>query len=174
MNKQILIGNVGKEPEVRTFQDGSKTAHFTVAVTEKGYTTQSGQQIPDHTEWFNILVRGKRAEVAAQYLHKGDKVYIEGKTYTGEYQDQSGQQKRYTEVRCEVLELLTPKSQSQQQQAAAPQPQYQQAAAPQPQYQQAQYQQAPQPQQQAPQQQAPQQTGVFGQPVPSGGGDYPW
>lgn len=147
VNKQIIIGNLGEDPKVKTFQDGSKTCRFTVAVTEKAYTMMNGMRVPEHTEWFNILVRGSKAGVAEQYLHKGDKVYIEGKTYTGEYQDQQGVKKRYTEVRCEVLELLTPKE------LAAPQPQYAPAA--------------PQP--------ASQPVGVFGQPVQAAPVmDKPW
>ena len=182
INKQILIGNLGKDPDVRTFQDGSKACRFPVAVTEKGYTLQNGTQVPEHTEWFNILCRAKKAEIAEQFLHKGDKVYIEGSTYTGEYTDQSGQKKRYTEVRCEVLELLTPKAQPQQQvmpqqgygpQPTAPQyapasPQFSTAA---PQYAQAPVQQpyaaAPTPAQMPAQAPAPAQApvGVFGQPA---------
>lgn len=128
VNKQIIIGNLGEDPKVRTYQDGSKICRFAVAVTEKAYTTQNGIQVPEHTEWFNILVRGNKAGVAEQYLHKGDRVYIEGKTYTGEYQDQQNVTKRYTEVRCEVLELLSTKPQTQPQQAYMPPqaPQYQQ------------------------------------------------
>ena len=182
VNKQILIGNLGKDPDVRTFQDGSKACRFTVAVTEKGYTLQNGTQVPEHTEWFNILCRGKKAEVAGQYLHKGDKVYIEGATYTGEYTDQSGLQKRYTEVRCDVLELLTPKALPQQQvtpqQGFAQQPSAPQYAPAAPQYTPAvpQYAQAPVRQPYAAAQvptptpaqaQAPAQApvGVFGQPA---------
>lgn len=147
VNKQIIVGNLGKDPDVRTFQDGSKACRFTVAVTEKGYTTQSGMQVPEHTEWFNIICRGKKAEVAQQFLRKGDKVYVEGKTYTGEYTDNQGARKTYTEVQCEVLELLSPKAQPQQQQYP-PQPGY----APQPGF--------------VPQQQfAPQPAGVFGAPA---------
>jgi len=159
VNKQIIIGNLGEDPKVRTYQDGSKICRFTVAVTEKAYTMQNGIQVPEHTEWFNILVRGPKAGVAEQYLHKGDKVYIEGKTYTGDYQDQQGVTKRYTEVRCEVLDFLSSKPQTQPQQSYTPQqaPQYQQPA-PQsmPQY-------APAPQQPAPQQPQTQQVGVFGE-----------
>ena len=174
VNKQILIGNLGKDPDVRTFQDGTKACRFPVAVTERGYTTQSGTQVPDHTEWFNILCRGKKAEVAEQYLHKGDKVYIEGATYTGEYNDQNGQLKRYVEVRCDVLELLTPKSQSRPQQGFVPaQPATQYQAAPQNvptpqtlQYaSQPQYTPAPQPTPQPAPQQVQHQVGVFGQPA---------
>lgn len=166
VNKQIIIGNLGEDPKVKTFQDGSKTCRFTVAVTEKAYTMQNGMQVPEHTEWFNILVRGSKAGVAEQYLHKGDKVYIEGKTFTGEYQDQQGMKKRYTEVRCEVLELLTPKTQAQPQQGNMPhqsgqqyQPQQALQFAAQPQY-------APA---------APQPVGVFGQPVQAAPVmDKPW
>lgn len=178
INKQILIGNLGKDPDVRSFPDGSKACRFSVAVTEKGYTMQNGTQVPEHTEWFNILCRGKKAEIAEQYLHKGDKVYIEGATYTGEYQDASGQKKVYTEVRCDVLELLTPKAQAQTQQAMPQQGYVQQPVAPQyapapqtpqyaptPQYGQAPVQQpyAPAPAPAAPAPQAP--VGVFGQPA---------
>lgn len=164
VNKQILIGNLGKDPDVRSFPDGSKACRFSVAVTEKGYTTQSGAQVPDHTEWFNIICRGKKADVAEQYLHKGDKVYIEGKTYTGEYTDQQGVKKSYTEVQCDVLELLTPKAQAQTQQVM-PQPGYiPQPAAPQyapaPQYSQAPVQQPYAPAPVAPTQQQP--VGVYG------------
>lgn len=180
INKQILIGNLGKDPDVRTFPDGSKACRFPVAVTEKGYTLQNGTQVPEHTEWFNILCRAKKAEIAEQFLHKGDKVYIEGSTFTGEYTDQSGQKKRYTEVRCDVLELLTPKPQSQQgyiQQPAASQyvpgaPQYAPVAT---QFAQAPVQQpyatAPVNVQMPPQSPAPAQApaqapvGVFGQPA---------
>lgn len=189
VNKQIIIGNLGKDPDVKTYQDGSKSCRFTVAVTEKGYVMQNGTQVPEHTEWFNILCRDKKAEVAAQFLHKGDRVYIEGKTFTGEYQDQQGVAKRYTEVRCEVLEMLTPKAQAQQppvqqyappaQQYAPPTQQYAPQTAPQATPQQVQqppqYQAAPQAPQYAPQQ-APQATGVFGQPaqtVPVGGNGRP-
>lgn len=196
VNKQIIVGNLGKDPEVRTAQDGFKSGRFTVAVTEKGYTLKNGTQVPDHTEWFNIYVTGGLAGVAEQYLHKGDRVYIEGKTNTGEYTDKSGQLVRFKEVRCEVLEMLTTKAEAQQnnvqQQAYAPQQQafvpqqqayipQQQAYAPAPapqQYAQP-VQQAYVPQQQAvaPQQQAvaPQQ-GVFGQPaqVPTTEGGCPF
>ena len=108
VNKQIIIGNLGKDPDVRSFPDGSKACRFSVAVTEKGYTTQSGAQVPDHTEWFNIICRGKKADVAEQYLHKGDKVYIEGKTYTGEYTDQQGIVRYVTEVHADKMMQMAP------------------------------------------------------------------
>lgn len=140
-----MIGNLGRDPEQLPSQ--TPMCRFTVAVTKKGYTTQSGVVVPDHTEWFNVLCVGKNAEIALQYLHKGDKVYAEGETYTSEFIDQQGVKTTRTEVRCERFEMLTPKQQPQTQQYA-PQPQ---PAAPQ-------YQPSPQPQQQVP-------VGVYGQAV---------
>lgn len=198
VNKQILVGNLGRDPEIRNYENNFKTATFTVAVTKKGYRLENGTQVPDHTEWFNIYVSGDLAKVVEQYLHKGDRVYIEGETYTSEYTDKQGVQKRFTEVRCSVLEMLNTKpvqnnAQQQntmqqqayqpQQQAYAPQQQayfpQQQAYQPQQGYAPAPQQYAQQPVQQAyvPQQQAvaPQQ-GVFGQPaqVQQAQGDAPF
>ena len=105
-NKQLIIGNLGKDPEVVTFPDGSKEVKFTVAVTEKGFTTSTGKQIPDHTEWFNCVAKGGKAEFVSQYMHKGDRIFCEGKTYTNEYRDSQGITKRFTEVRVtEVIGL---------------------------------------------------------------------
>ena len=140
-----MIGNLGRDPE--QLQSQTPMCRFTVAVTKKGYTTQSGVVVPDHTEWFNVLCGGKNAEIALQYLRKGDKVYVEGETHTSEFTDQQGVKTTRTEVRCERFEMLTPKQQPQTQQYA-PQPQ---PAAPQ-------YQPSPQPQPQVP-------VGVYGQVV---------
>ena len=105
-NRQQIIGNLGKDPEVRMFDDGSNEVKFTVAYTERGFTTSTGKQIPDHTEWFNCVVKGNKAEFVKQYLHKGDRVFVEGKTYTTEYRDAQGQSKRFTEIRVtEVIGL---------------------------------------------------------------------
>lgn len=123
MNKQQIIGNLGKDPEERTFNDGQKGAKFTVAVNKNGYTTSSGVVVPDHTEWFNVSVRGKLADTALQYLHKGDKVFVEGETYTSERQDGNGNTRRFTEVKCSELELLQPKPANGQQTTDNRQPQ---------------------------------------------------
>lgn len=77
INKATIIGFVGQEPKVETLQTGTKVASFSVATTEKGYTTQGGTTIPDKTEWHNIVLWGKLADVAGQYLHKGSMVYVE-------------------------------------------------------------------------------------------------
>ena len=111
-NRQQIIGNLGKDPEVRMFEDGSNEVKFTVAYTERGFTTSTGKQIPDHTEWFNCVVKGNKAEFVKQYLHKGDRVFVEGKTYTNEYTDAQGNMRRFTEVRVTEVIGLSSKQQT--------------------------------------------------------------
>lgn len=106
VNKQIILGSVGQEPRISNFADGGTVANFSVAYTEKGYTTKDGRQIPDSTEWFNIVARNSLANVVQQYVHKGDKIYIEGKTKTREYVGSDNLQKRITEVHAEKIDLL--------------------------------------------------------------------
>lgn len=120
MQKVILIGNLGKDPEVKSFENGGKIVNFTVGVTERGYKTKDGKEIPDHTEWFNCSVRQNGlAGVVEQYVKKGNKVYVEGKLRTREY-EKDGQKKYLTELLVDNIELLTPKGEggSQQSQAA--------------------------------------------------------
>ena len=106
VNVQTILGNVGGEPRISNFADGGSAANFSVAVTDKGYTTKDGRQVPDHTEWFNCVAKGNLANVIAQYVHKGDKIYCEGKTKTREYVCSDNVQKRITEVHAEKIELL--------------------------------------------------------------------
>ena len=121
MQKVILIGNLGKDPEVKSFDNGGKIVNFTVGVTERGYKTKEGKEIPDHTEWFNCSVRQNGlAGVVEQYVKKGNKVYVEGKLRTREY-EKDGQKKYLTELLVDNMELLTPKGEgSNQQPQAAP------------------------------------------------------
>ena len=121
MQKVILIGNLGKDPEVKSFDNGGKIVNFTVGVTERGYKTKEGKEIPDHTEWFNCSVRQNGlAGVVEQYVKKGNKVYVEGKLRTREY-EKDGQKKYLTELFVDNMELLTPKGEgSNQQPQAAP------------------------------------------------------
>ena len=77
VNKVILIGNVGKDPDVRYLENNVCVANFTLATTERGYTTQSGIQIPDKTEWHNIVVWRGLAEIAEKYVRKGTQLYID-------------------------------------------------------------------------------------------------
>jgi single-strand DNA-binding protein len=112
MQKVILIGNLGKDPEVKTFDNGGKVANFSVGVTERGYKTKDGKEIPDHTEWFNCVARNGFAGVVEQYVKKGNKVYVAGKLRTREYNKQDGSKGYMTELNVEELELLTPKGDS--------------------------------------------------------------
>lgn len=110
VNKVILIGNVGRDPEVRYLDTGVAVASFALATTEKGYTLSNGTQVPDRTEWHNLVLWRGLAETAEKYVHKGDKLYIEGKIRTRYYDDRSGVKRNVTEIFVDVMEMLTPKS----------------------------------------------------------------
>ncbi len=106
INKVILLGHVGKDPEIKHFDNGSSVASFTLATTERGYTAANGTQIPDKTEWQNIVCWRGLAKVVEQYVKKGTQLYIEGKIRTRQYED-SNKVKRYvTEIYADNLELL--------------------------------------------------------------------
>ena len=106
LNKVMLIGNLGRDPEVRYVMQDVPVATFTVATTEKGYRLANGTEVPDQTEWHNVVLWRGLAKIAEQYLHKGDKVYIEGKIKTRAYDDKNGVQKRITEIIADNMELL--------------------------------------------------------------------
>lgn len=106
MHKVTILGRVGKDPEVRTFDNGNQIANFTMADTQRGYTKKDGTVIPDRTEWFNISVGGGLVGVVEKYVHKGDLLYIEGKQNTREYTDKSGEKKFFVEIRVDTLELI--------------------------------------------------------------------
>lgn len=112
VNKVLLIGNVGKDPEVRYLDSGVAVASFPLATTERGYTLQNGTQVPERTDWHNIVLWRGLAEVAEKYVHKGDKLYIEGKIRTRSYADQTGAQRYVTEIFADTMEMLSPKGQS--------------------------------------------------------------
>lgn len=109
VNMAIVVGFVGDNPKVNTTQSGRKVATFTIATTEKGYTNQNGQQIPDRTEWHNIVCWGKTAEVIEKYVHKGSSVYIQGKLHTRTY-EKDGQKHYVTEIECEIMQMLDRKT----------------------------------------------------------------
>lgn len=110
VNKVILIGNVGKDPEVRYFDNGASVVNFTLATTERGYTAANGTQIPDRTEWHNIVCWRGLAKVAEQYVKKGSQIYIEGKIRSRSYDDQNGIKRYVTEIYVDNMELLSRKS----------------------------------------------------------------
>lgn len=107
VNKVILIGNVGKEPEVRHLDRNMAVANVILATTERGYTLQNGTQVPERTEWHNVVLWGGLADVVERYVHKGDKLYIEGKIRTNTYEDQSGIRRYRTEILAENMEMLS-------------------------------------------------------------------
>ena len=109
MNKVMLIGNVGKDPEVRYVDQGQAVARITLATTERGYTLQNGTQVPDRTEWHSVILWHKLAEIVERYVHKGDKLYIEGRIHYTTYDDKQGKRKYYTEIWADNMELLTPR-----------------------------------------------------------------
>ena len=120
MNKVILKGNVGADPTITNFENGGKVAQFTLATTERGYTTKDGRQIPDVTDWHNIVVKQPGlAGVCEQHVKKGTPILIVGKIRTRDYEDNAGQKRYITEIIIEEMELLGGKK---PEQAPAPQP----------------------------------------------------
>lgn len=97
VNKVILLGNLGNDPELRHFANGNAVANFTVATSESWQDKASGQQ-REKTEWHRVSVMGRLAEVAGNYLKKGSQVYIEGQLQTRKWQDKSGQERFTTEI----------------------------------------------------------------------------
>ena len=110
MNKVMLIGNVGKEPVVRYYDRDQAMASFPLATTERGYTLQNGTQVPDRTDWHNIVLYRGLAKIVEKYVHKGDKLYIEGRIHYRSYDDQKGMRRYVTEVYADNMELLSPKA----------------------------------------------------------------
>lgn len=106
VNKVILVGNVGKDPEVKYLEKGNVVATFSLATTERGYTTAAGVQVPDRTEWHNIVLWKGLAEIAEKYVRKGSQIYIEGKIRTRNYDDQNGVKKYVTEIFGDNMQLL--------------------------------------------------------------------
>ena len=105
LNKWIGIGNLGRDPEMRTFPNGDAVANASVACTEKWKDKQSGDQ-KEHTEWVNLVFVGKLAEIAGKYLRKGSSVYVEGGLRTRKWQDKEGQDRYTTEVRVSQMQML--------------------------------------------------------------------
>lgn len=110
MNKVMLIGNVGKDPQVKYLDTGVCVAQLNLATTERGYTLQNGVQVPDHTDWHTCIFWRRQAEIVEKYVHKGDKLYVEGKLQGRDWVDKQGVTRHVVEIMVDNLELLTPKS----------------------------------------------------------------
>lgn len=135
INKVILIGNLGQDPEVRYMPSGGAVTNITLATSDTWRDKQTGEQ-KERTEWHRVVFMGKLAEVAAQHLKKGAQVYVEGKLQTRKWQDQGGQERYTTEVRVDsftgVMQMLGGRPQESQGNNAsrAPRQQQQPPAAP--------------------------------------------
>ena len=105
VNKVILIGNVGTDPDVRYLDRGVAIANFPLATTERGYVMQNGTQVPDKTDWHSIVLWRNLAEWAERYVRKGMKLYIEGKLQTRSW-EKDGSIRRKTEVVAENVQIL--------------------------------------------------------------------
>ena len=149
VNKVILVGRLGQDPELRWMPNGNAVANFTVATSES-WKDQQGQK-QERTEWSRIVIYRKLAEIAGEYLRKGSKVYLEGRLQTREWQDQQGQKKYTTEIICHEMQMLDGKPNDNQ-----PQGGYQQPRSPQNQSQHGNASQQPNQQNRAPQGQSTQ------------------
>lgn len=119
VNKVILLGNVGRDPEVRYLDKNVAVANFSMATTERGFTMQNGTQVPDRTEWHNIVAWRGLAEIAEKYIKKGNQIYVEGKLQTRSW-EKDGVKRYTTEVVAETIELLGRRSDASSAPAAAP------------------------------------------------------
>ena len=112
MNKVMLIGNVGKDPDVHYYDADQAIAKVTLATTERGYTQKDGTRVPDHTDWHNLVFYRQLAKIVERYVHKGDKLYVEGRLRYNSYEDKLGKHHYVTEIMVDNMELLTPKQQA--------------------------------------------------------------
>lgn len=105
VNKVIIVGNLGRDPEVRTFPSGDRVANVTIATTDKWKDKQSGE-MKEATEWHRVVFNGRLAEIVEQYLRKGAQVYVEGSLRTRKWTDKDGIEKYSTEIRADQMQML--------------------------------------------------------------------
>ena len=110
MNKVILIGNVGKDPDVKYYSPDQAVVTVRLATTEKGYTLQNGTRVPDRTDWHTLVFYRKLAKIVEQYVHKGDKLYVDGRLQYRSNDDKRGVQHNVTEIIVDNIEMLTPRN----------------------------------------------------------------
>jgi single-strand DNA-binding protein len=107
LNKVILIGNVGKNPDIRYFDNGNAIANFPMATTERGYKLSNGTEVPERTEWHNIVTSRDRAQFIEKYVKKGSLLYVEGKIRTRNYEDKDGVKRYVTEIYADRVEFFS-------------------------------------------------------------------
>ena len=119
LNKAMIIGRLGKDPETKTLASGDAVTNISVATSESWKDKQTGEK-KEQTEWHNVSAFGKLAEIMGQYLHKGSLVYIEGNIRTRKYQAADGSDRYATDILARSMQMLSPKSESPQNAAQAP------------------------------------------------------
>jgi single-strand DNA-binding protein len=105
VNKVIIVGNLGRDPEMRSFPSGDRVANVTIATTDKWKDKQSGE-IKEATEWHRVVFNGRLAEIVGEYLRKGSQVYVEGSLRTRKWTDKDGIEKYTTEIRADQMQML--------------------------------------------------------------------
>lgn len=110
-NQATVVGNLGNDPKTSMTKQGRKMASFSVATTERGYTTRDNVTVPDRTEWHNIVLWGNLAEITEKYLHKGSSVFVQGKMRTRQYEGKDGIARYITEIEGDTMQMLDRKPQ---------------------------------------------------------------
>ncbi len=105
VNKVIIVGNLGRDPEMRTFPSGDQVANVRIATTDRWRDKNTGEN-KEATEWHSVVFNGRLAEIVGQYLKKGSQVYVEGSLRTRKWTDQSGQERYTTEIRADSMQML--------------------------------------------------------------------
>ena len=111
VNKVILIGNVGREPNVRYIERDVAVASLSLATSDRAYTLPNGTQVPERTEWHNLVFWRGLAQTVEKYVHKGDKLYVEGSIHSRSYDDQNGVRRTVVEIWVDNMEMLSRQSQ---------------------------------------------------------------
>lgn len=107
LNKVILIGNTGKDPEVRYFDSGICVANFSLATSERGYTLANGTVVPERTEWHNIVCKGDQAKFVEKWVKKGSSLYVEGKIRYRQYEIKQGEKRFVTDIHADKVEFFS-------------------------------------------------------------------
>ena len=119
-NKVILIGNVGREPNVRYIDRDVAVASVSLATSDRAYTLPNGTQVPERTEWHNLVFWRGLAQTVEKYVHKGDKLYIEGSIHSRSYDDQNGVHRTVVEIYVDNMEMLSRQQQPASSQQSSP------------------------------------------------------